>query len=266
MLIIGWIPNDKIPLENEVDQLNKLKIVLIICLSLFVTGVTGAALFYLGILHINNPGKRYPVRGVDVSSYQGDIDWEILSSQGIDFAYIKATEGSSYVDGNFTANWENASRYDIRIGAYHFFSFESEGRTQAESFCNTVTPVDNMLPPVIDVEFYGGFGSADSINVEDVVNELRTMVDILTEHYGMKPVIYVSRDTYNSIVKDNFDDCDIWFRSVYGGINVDIDWTFWQYSNRHRLSGFNGEETYIDMNVYNGTYDEFLSYPDNGGS
>ena len=236
-----------------------IKITLAALAAAALLAASSAALFYFGILHINNP--KSPVRGVDVSSYQGAINWQELSSQDIDFAYIKATEGSSFVDEHFAYNWEEASKCSIRVGAYHFFSFESEGRTQAESFCNTVTPTDDMLPPVIDVEFYGSFTSADDIDVVTVRNELRTMVDILTEEYGMKPIIYVSKDTYESIVHGYFDDCDLWYRSVYSTVPEDVDWTLWQFSNRHRLDGYNGEERYIDMNVFNGTEEEFEAYP-----
>ena len=218
-------------------------------------------LFYFGVIHLNNPElKGLTVRGVDVSSYQGEIDWPRLSSQDIDFAYIKATEGSSYQDPYFSQNWQGASETDIRVGAYHFFSFESGGDTQAQNFIDTVEPVENMLPPVIDVEYYGSFGSAETIDVNAIRNELRIMVDALTEAYGVKPVIYVSADTYTTIVQGSFDDCDLWYRSVYSSVPDDVDWAFWQYSNRHRLQGYNGEESFIDMNVFNGNEDEFNAY------
>ena len=69
-------------------------------------GITGVLLFYFGILQLNNPsGKTYPVRGVDVSSYQGDIDWPVLAQQDIQFAFIKATEGSSFTDPCFAENF-----------------------------------------------------------------------------------------------------------------------------------------------------------------
>ena len=64
--------------------------------------ITVGLLFWNGILLINNPDEtEYPVRGVDVSAYQGEIDWTILANQNIDFAFIKATEGSSFVDKRF---------------------------------------------------------------------------------------------------------------------------------------------------------------------
>ena len=237
----------------------KLKAILIAAAALVLTCIVICACLYFGIIHINHPElSGYKVKGVDVSSYQGDIDWDVLASQEIDFAYIKATEGSSTVDRCFEANWNNSSNTDLRIGAYHFFSFESSGENQAKLFCDTVKAVSNMLPPVIDVEFYGRFHGADDIDVDAVKKELRSMVDILTEHYGVKPIVYVSSETYNLIVRDDFPDCGLWYRSVYGPVPKDVKWTIWQYSNRHVLKGYSGTERCIDMNVF--AEDQFAGY------
>ncbi|PHU39327.1 glycoside hydrolase family 25 [Pseudobutyrivibrio ruminis] len=220
-----------------------------------------ALLLYLGIVHINNPSKaKYPVNGVDVSAYQGQVDWDTLSSQDIDFAYIKATEGSTFKDSCFEYNWKEAGETDLRIGAYHFFSFESSGEKQAANFIDSVDVIPMMLPPVIDVEYYGKYQNEDDIDVVEIRAELRNMINILKEESGVNPVLYVSEETYNTIVAQEFSDCDIWYRSVYGKIDGELDWTFWQYSNRHRLNGYEGEEPFIDMNVFYGTKEEFESY------
>lgn len=224
--------------------------------------VTLFVLWFRGVIHINHPDpQRYPMVGVDVSSYQGTIDWETLASQQISFAFIKATEGSSLVDARFERNWTDASATGLRIGAYHFFSFESSGEAQADLFCRTVAPVDRMLPPVIDVEYYGAFRIEKDISLPDVIAELRGLIDRLTAAYGMKPIIYASIETYDTIIRERFSDCDLWIRSVYGGVRSDIDWTFWQYSDRHRLQGYDGKERLIDMNVFSGTADAFAAYP-----
>ena len=108
-----------------------------------------AALVWNGVILLNYPSvEKYPVRGVDVSAYQGEIDWDTLALQGISFAYIKATEGSSFVDKCFDYNYAQAKKTGLRVGAYHFFSFDSGGDTQAENFIATVEPCENMLPPV----------------------------------------------------------------------------------------------------------------------
>lgn len=215
-----------------------------------------ALLFYTGVLQINNPSKKkYPVRGVDVSAYQGDIDWQILSNQEIDFAYIKATEGSSFVDGKFSYNWSEASKTKLRVGAYHFFSLESLGETQVENFIEAVSEIENMLPPVVDVEPYGNFNSIEQRNID----ELKVWLNLVEEHYGVRPIIYTT-EKYYSFLRDNLDGYEFWLRSVYSVPRKDKDWCIWQYSNRKRLKGYNGKEKYIDMNVFYGTKEEFALF------
>lgn len=221
-----------------------------------------ALMLWNGIILFNNPSRKvYPVRGVDVSHYQGEIDWDVLSGENISFAYIKATEGSGYTDPCFYYNYENAGRTGLRVGAYHFFSFDSSGETQADNFINTVEKFDGMLPPVIDVEYYGAkeYSAADAGNI---IAELRILADRLTEHYGVRPVIYATEDSYSDYIAGNFDDCDIWIRNVVTKPHISDGrtWTFWQYTNRGRLRGYSGSEKYIDINVFCGTAEEFKSY------
>ena len=95
--------------------------------------------------------------GVDVSSYQANIDMNKLKEQNIKFIYIKATEGSKTQDKKFNENWKNAKNADLLSGAYHFFSYDSEGKTQAENYIETVgTDLKGRLLPAVDVEYYGG--------------------------------------------------------------------------------------------------------------
>lgn len=220
-----------------------------------------ALLFYKGIWHLNHPSvTEYPVRGVDVSSYQGTIDWRILSDQDIAFAFIKATEGSSFVDECFQKNWANAEQTGLYVGAYHFFSFESAGRLQAEHYIATVGALrKTSLPPVIDIEYYDVPDGTDT-TAATVRRELGAMIEALTAYYGKPPLLYVTKASYTDFIQGYFTECPLWVRSVYSEpdfISPD-EWTFWQYSNRHRLEGYEGEEAYMDMNVYNGSMDAFL--------
>ena len=182
-----------------------------------------------------------------------DIDWNVLSSQGIEFAYIKATEGSSNVDRCFDANWNAASKTELKIGAYHFFSFESSGENQAKLFCSTVEAVPGMLPPVIDVEFYGHFHSADDIDVDAVKKELRSMVDILTDHYGVKPIIYTYYKFKTRYLNGSvFDDYPYWIAHYYvDKVEYEGAWKFWQHTDAGCLPGIKGR---VDFNIYNGSY------------
>ena len=147
--------------------------------------LTGGVLLYTGVLQLNHPSReRYPVRGVDVSSYQGEVDWPLLASQDIQFAFIKSTEGSSLQDPCFDANWEAAAESGLRVGAYHFFSFDSPGNTQAELFIRTVKPVEHMLPPVVDVEFYGD-KAKNPPEAKEVEEQLTVLLNALEAQYGV---------------------------------------------------------------------------------
>lgn len=148
---------------------------------------------------------RYEVRGVDVSHYQGDIDWEKMSDENIDFVYIKATEGSSHVDEKFYVNWENIEKTDLYYGAYHFFSFDSAGKTQAQNYISTVGSLDGKLIPVVDVEYYGDKESRKKeLDREAITRELDVLLRALEEEYDTKPILYTTYSAYHDLIKDSF--------------------------------------------------------------
>ncbi len=212
---------------------------------------------------LNAPAaKNYSVRGVDVSAYQGDIDWQTLSNQDISFAFVKATEGSSFVDRKFAFNFSEAQKTELKVGAYHFFSYDSSGITQAENFINTVKPFEGMLPPVIDLEFYGD-KEKNPPDRDKVATELQAMLDALEQHYGLQPIIYATERSYELYLSGGYEEYDIWIRNVISKPDLadDRSWTFCQYTNRGRLDGYNGEEKYIDINVFCKMKEEFDNYP-----
>ena len=231
-----------------------------ILMSMLIIALMGVIYVY-GVYHgyflLNNPSRRnYPVRGVDVAHYQGEIDWPVLAGEDIDFAYIKATEGSSHVDRKFIDNWTEARKTELKIGAYHFFSFDSPGETQAANFIAQVPDEDGILPPVVDVEYYGG-KKADPPDGDVVRTELQSMLDHLEAHYGRKPVIYTTEDVWEAYLKGHYEDYPLWIRNVFTKPAIKEPWVFWQYSNRGRLSGYSGVEEFIDLNVFNGSREEW---------
>jgi len=235
---------------------------------LWAVGAVGTALAlllgltYYGVLRPTRwIAERYPVHGVDVSSYQGDIDWPTLAAQDIAFAFIKATEGSSLTDRCFAYNFEQARLAGLRVGAYHFFSFDSPGETQAAHFIATVPKTAGMLPPVIDVEYYGDY-FADPPTADRVTPQLQTLIDRLTAHYGTPPILYATGRAYTRYLKGNYPECAIWIRDVYtpAALPDGRDWAFWQYDDHAVLMGYDGDERYIDMNVFRGTREEFERY------
>lgn len=202
------------------------------------------------------PIRQYPVRGVDVSHYQGLIDWEVLSRQDITFAYIKATEGSSHTDERFEENWDKAGKTELKTGAYHFFSFDSPGLSQAAHFIQTVQIRDGMLPPVVDFEFYGD-KKVNPPPVEETADRLRSMLEELKGFYGMTPVLYATEEAYDMYLKARFDEYPLWIRNVIRKPDTDRPWIFWQYTNRGRLDGYTGDEKFIDLNVFCGSREQW---------
>ncbi|MBR4162954.1 MAG: hypothetical protein IKR11_05480 [Solobacterium sp.] len=191
--------------------------------------------------------------GVDVSSYQADINMNVLKEQNIAFIYIKATEGSSLKDERFAENWENAKEAGLPAGAYHFFSYDSEGRTQAANFIEAVGPdLQGRLIPAVDVEYYGD-KEQNPPPKEDVIFELKIYLEMIEKEYGVKPLIYTRPDIYDKYLKGEFDEYKKWISSLSMPLRWKYkdDWHIWQYLNRGELKGYTGGEKYIDLNVLN---------------
>lgn len=234
--------------------------------QLLITLITGSILLLLliiwgisAIIHTNQVNHTYIVKGVDVSAYQGDIDWSTLEDQGVYFAFIKATEGEDYTDEKFEENWKNIESTGIRRGAYMFWQFGEDGDKQAQYFIKTVSAGKNDLPPVIDLELYGDYLD-NPLDKDQVIANLTKTVQALKKNYDKDPIIYTNYLTYNTYLKDEFEDLNIWIcdlDDVEPSLSGDHTWTFWQYSQRGILNGYEGSERFIDMNLYNGTLKEF---------
>jgi len=215
-------------------------------------------LFYTGITRFNYPSdSKFPIKGIDVSHHQMDIDWKKVKEQKIEFAFIKATEGGDFKDPNFTKNWNEARKYKIDVGAYHFFTFCKSGELQARNFMQTVPAETNALPPIIDLEYGGNCVLTKSKTY--IIQEIHKIEKLLHQKYDKKPVFYVTREFYEDILKGNFLNNPIWFRSIFHKpkISDGRPWLFWQYGNRGHLKGIN---TYVDLNVFNGNVIEYKNW------
>ncbi len=223
---------------------------------LLVAVVGGIGYFaYLAILNrdinINHWFVGGMTRGVDVSSYQENVDMAKLKEQGIEFVYIKATEGSSHVDTSFEEKWAAAREAELVAGAYHYFSYGSSGVTQAENFIKTVGDLTGRLIPAIDMELTTE-EVANPPEKDDVVRGLKAFLAIVEEEYKVKPLIYARQDYYDKYLADDFRDYPRWVRNVYWPVYIDAgeDWLVWQYHDKGVLEGYSGEK-YIDLDVVN---------------
>lgn len=203
---------------------------------------------------------QYAVHGVDVSRWQGDIDWAKLRTQGANFAYIKATDGGDHLDPMFKKNWRRAADAGIRRGAYHFFYWCRTAGEQADWFIRNVPRDPDALPPVIDVEWNGESSCKKRPSAAKVREKMQVFMDKLERHYGQRPIIYTAPDFYADNLKGAFLDYPFWLRSVaahpskrYPGRK----WIFWQYSG----SGLShGVDEKIDLNVFHGSERDWLNW------
>lgn len=217
------------------------------------------ALLVIARIHtIDEEKKTYTVVGVDVSAYQGTIDWKTLEKQDISFAYIKATEGADYVDKKFTENWKNIDKTGIVKGAYLFWRFEEDGKKQADYFIKTVPKEKGTLPPAIDVELYGEY-EEKPMEKDKVVKNLQTTIDAIRDQYKMDPVIYTNYRTYSLYLDGEFEGLKIWIVDLSNNqpdLSGNHEWEFWQFTQRAILKGYQGDTRFIDLDLYNGNLNE----------
>jgi lysozyme len=202
----------------------------------------------LGILVPPN----YKIYGIDISKYQGIINWEsVKKMEGvkIDFAYIKATEGTNFLDSHYFQNWWRVKDANIPRGAYHFFIPSKSAVAQAQHFCRVVKLKKGDLPPVLDVEI------ESNKSAEEIRKGVRAWLIKVENKYGMKPIIYTNADFYKRILSGHFDEYPLWV-AHYGFLDkpkVDKKWLFWQISEEANINGIAHK---VDFNVFNGTLED----------
>ncbi len=206
--------------------------------------------------------EGFEIHGIDVSHYQHRIDWDTVATQKVDFAFVKATEGLTYKDSLFQRNWSELKRVGIKRGAYHFYRPNSSPKTQAYNFLSTVSIEEGDLPPVLDFEVVSGqhhFG---------IISGLQTWLSIVENELGFRPIIYTNLNLYNEYIKDNFNDYSIWiarYNDLAPHMPIDQPWSFWQYGNRGRMKGIEGD---VDFNVFSGSHQdlEYFGFPADSSS
>lgn len=199
--------------------------------------------------------EGFEIHGIDISHYQGKIDWEQLKNAMIKgcpvrFVIIKSTEGSSRLDENFRENFNQARDFGFIRGVYHFWSNKSTAREQAYYFLDQVHLTDGDLPPVLDIEHK----PADK-SVEDFQRDVLTWLHIVEDKYHVKPIIYTYykfKEQYLSAPV--FEDYPYWIAHYYvDKVQYKGKWKFWQHTDVGKLPGIKG---YVDFNIYNGSYYE----------
>ncbi len=206
--------------------------------------------------------EDFSVHGIDLSRYQGDVDWGAARQGGVAFAYIKATEGGDYLDPMFLENWYGAKEAGVPRGAYHFYYFCRPVEEQIDWFIANV-PVDpTALPPVLDMEWNAYSKTCQKRPPRaKVLKDMNRFLDAVEKHYGKKPVIYSSVDFHRDRLVGALKDADFWLRSVASHPDHKYtkreDWVFWQYTATGRVPGVKGN---VDRNVFFGTKSQWRKW------
>ncbi|MBN9674033.1 glycoside hydrolase family 25 protein [Roseibium aggregatum] len=204
----------------------------------------------------------YAVHGIDISRWQGDIDWHEVKRSGVEFAWIKATEGGDHVDPRFLDNWIAARQAGVPRGAYHFFYFCRPVEEQIE-WVKEIIPVDpKALPIVLDMEWNAHSKTCQKRPGRTHIHrEMKLFLDEMEKHYGKRPVIYSSVDFHRDRLVGAFKNEQFWLRSVASYPNNIYeqrnDWVFWQYTAEGRVPGIRGD---VDRNAFFGTKSQFRDW------
>ena len=192
----------------------------------------------------------YSMHGIDVSHYQGDINWKMLKQtrQGkfpVQFIFMKATEGGDFSDDKFVANFDSAKAHGFIRGAYHFYNPKTDANKQADFFIRSVKLEPGDLPPVLDIEMKGK-------DMKKLQQDLKIWLGKIENHYGVKTIIYASYKFKTKYLNDSiFNTYPYWIAHYYvDSVRYQGEWKFWQHTDVGTLPGI-GEK--VDLNVFNGS-------------
>lgn len=211
--------------------------------------------------------------GIDVSWHRGDVRWPEVKASGIDFAFVKATEGISFLDSRFFRNWGEMRRAGILRGAYHFFRPALDPAQQAAHFLNTVGEIMYAfdLPPVLDVENSPSFVRQEFMQfpLENRQQRVLKWLQIVEQNTGRTPIIYTNPDTWQTSLGNSskFSRFPLWIANYnvaapfvpgmnWGGRG----WTFWQFTDRALVPGVNQGLPPTDQNRFRGNRNQLLEF------
>lgn len=188
---------------------------------------------------------EYPVRGIDISAHNGVVDFDKVAATGMEFVILKATEGATFKDRNFTDNYRKARRAGLKVGAYHFFRFDVGGYMQALNLLHSLRGRSLDMPVVIDVEEWS---NPRDHTTHDILTRLQSMINTLESH-GYRVMLYSNKDGFEKFFSQQFAHYPLWLCSFTGAPEAG-NMRLWQFSHVGRVSGVNGK---VDINTFNGS-------------
>ncbi len=196
------------------------------------------------------------LQGIDVSYYQGDIDWNAVAADGITFAWIRVSHSTQFFDPQFETNLAGARAAGIHTGVYQYFEPGEDPIAQADLLIEALGPLEpGDMPPMIDVE------SADTVPPGAYADAIRSWLDRVEAATGLPPIIYTGYYYWNDNVgSDEFIDHPLWVANYNPGCPLIPDywgtWAFHQYCACESVAGISGA---VDGDTFNGSLDDLLS-------
>ncbi len=195
---------------------------------------------------------QFPVAGFDISSHNGNIDFTSAVKDGMEFVWIKATEGVTFRDRRFSSNHAKAGIAGLKRGAYHFFRFDKDGVEQAINLLETVGDRNLELGVAVDVE---SSGNPEGIDDEIIKKRIFDMVEYLNLR-GLAPTLYCNKTDYYKFLAESFPGNSLWICS-FSQDPISAPWTFWQHNHKGEVKGVKGA---VDLNVFGGSREEWSDF------
>ncbi len=193
------------------------------------------------------------MEGLDVSYYQGVIDWAQVKSANKAFAIARISDGLTYVDTQFGRNWAALREVGLVRGAYQYFEPAQDAAAQADMVVAAVGKLGpGDLPVQLDIEATGGQSSST------IVSQMQSWIDRVTEGTGKRPFIYTAKYFWNDhVASTQFESFPLWVAN-YDVTCPDLPdawagWTLWQYSDRGAVPGIGGD---VDLDRFQGTLED----------
>jgi len=195
--------------------------------------------------------------GIDVSRWQGEINWEMVAAAGYRFAVIRTTVGNYYTDPRFYENWSGARNAGLLVSAYHVVTPEHSAGSQIDRFFDVLGDRKADLPIVLDVELSRGVSPA---GITTCVKDCLQMVE---QRDDRKPVIYTAKWFWNDHVLESpeWSAYDLWVAN-YGISTPSLpagwsEWKLWQHSDKGRVPGIAAT---TNLNHFAKSYNDLLAY------
>lgn len=189
--------------------------------------------------------------GIDISHHQRNINWKEIALNKPNFVFLKSTEGSTHVDSKYSEYRKKFEDLSILTGAYHFFSYSSDGKSQALHFLKNSNLATGNLRPVLDVEFKKNMSAK-----QDIIKNINQFIATTIEKTGTAPIIYCEYDYYKKYLKGNLIvECEYWISDFWR--EPRCTYVFWQKTDKFKHAAFNST---IDYNTFNGSRLELNAY------